>query len=65
MATGLKKPVTYVLWRCNVGPYITPYPEVTLRLRGVITIRKVRPRQLVDLDLGTLDCRQLLQKDRY
>ena len=64
MANDLKKPVTYVLRGCNVGPNITPDLEVTIRPRGVITIRELRRRQLVDLDLGTLYCRQLLQEAR-
>ncbi|MCX5732979.1 MAG: hypothetical protein NTW68_01455 [candidate division NC10 bacterium] len=64
MASDLKKPVTYVLRGCNVGPNITPDLEVTIRPRGVITIRELRRKQLVDLDLGTLYCRQLLQEAR-
>ena len=64
MANDLKKPVTYVLRGCNVGPNITPDLEVTIRPRGVITIRELRRKQLVDLALGTLYCRQLLQEAR-
>ena len=64
MATALKKPVTYVLRGCNVGPNITPDLEVTIRPRGVITIRELRRKHVVDLDLGTLYCRQLLQEAR-
>ena len=64
MAIDLKKPVTYVLRGCNVGPNITPDLEVTIRPRGVVTIRELRRKQLVDLDLGTLYCRQLLQEAR-
>jgi hypothetical protein len=64
MATDLKKPVSYVLRGCNVGPNITPDLEVTIRPRGVITIRELRRKQLVDLDLGLLYCRQLLQDAR-
>jgi hypothetical protein len=47
-----------------VGPNITPDLEVTIRPRGVITIRELRRKQFVDLDLGTLYCRQLLQEAR-
>jgi CBS domain-containing protein len=47
-----------------VGPNITPDLDVSIRPRGVITIRELRRRQLVDLDLGTLYCRQLLQEAR-
>jgi hypothetical protein len=64
LATDLKKPVTYVLRGCNVGPNITSDLEVTLRPRGVVTIRELRRKQLVDLDLGVLYCRQLLQDAR-
>lgn len=64
MAIDLKKPVTYVLRGCNVGPNITPDLEVTIRPRGVITIRELRRKHVVDLDLGTLYCRQLLQEAR-
>lgn len=64
MASDLKKPVTYVLRGCNVGPNVTPDLEVTIRPRGVVTIRELRRKQLVDLDLGILYSRQLLQEAR-
>ena len=47
-----------------MGPNITPDLEVTIRPRGVVTIRELRRKQLVDLDLGLLYCRQLLQDAR-
>jgi hypothetical protein len=64
LATDLKKPMTFVLRECNVGPNISPDLEVTVRPRGVVTIRELRRKQVVDLDLGLLYCRQLIQDAR-
>ena len=60
----LKKPVTLVIRGCRVSHNISPDLEVTLRPGGVLSVRELRRKGIVDLHLGALYCGALLQEAR-
>ncbi len=60
----LKKPLTVVIRGCRVTHKVSPDLEITLRPGGVLSVRELRRKDIVDLDLGALYCGALLQDAR-
>jgi hypothetical protein len=60
----LKKPVTFVVRGCRVTHKVSPDLELTLRPGGLLSVRELRRKDVVDLDLGALYCGALLQEAR-
>ncbi len=60
----LKKPVTLIVRGCRVTHNVSPDLEITLRPGGVLSVRELRRKDIVDLDLGALYCGALLQEAR-
>jgi hypothetical protein len=50
----LTKPLTRIVRGCNVGYRMNSNPRVTLRPRGIVTIRELRRKQEHHFDLGQL-----------